>query len=261
MGAVRALERELGLAAAVGRGWGVFAPDPGASPGAGGGEVDVDGDLFGDGFEELAEAVAELGDGVGEGEEAGGDGVAGEVEGVAGGVEVAFEDSGLLAAEGERDGEEIEACWEGRMGWAAGARGGAAAGGGGCRCGAEEEIVEGDGVGAERGEVERLAGEFEVGGPGGMREVGVLQSAARDGTAGAGVDFRWPRTGWAVGDWADGSAGAPGDGVGGGWRSPCQARVPARVPLPVRPVGGWGVATPSQSKKVAAGRAGRVRTA
>ena len=39
------------------------------------------------------------------------------------------------------------------------------------------------------------------------------------------------------------------------------ARFAARVPGPVRPVGGRGVATPSQSRKVSAGRAGRVSVA
>lgn len=160
-------------------GWGVLRPELRAAPDADGGEVDVDGDLFGDGFEELAQAVAELGDGVGDGEEARGDGVSGEVEGVAGGVEVAFEGCGLFAVEGEIDGEEVEAVGGGR-GWG---RGGVAAAGGrrGRRGGAEEKIAERDGVGAERGELERLAGEFELSGPqfsGPYRlvgEVGVLR--------------------------------------------------------------------------------------
>ena len=50
------------------------------------------------------------------------------------------------------------------------------------------------------------------------------------------------------------------DGASGCGFAP-QARFPARVPGPVRPMGGWGVATPSQSRKVSAGRAGRVSAA
>ena len=61
----------------------------------------LDGFSGGSGFEDLGEAVAELGDGCAEGEQAGGDCGAGEVEGVAGGVEVSFEDCGLLAAKGK----------------------------------------------------------------------------------------------------------------------------------------------------------------
>ena len=112
----------------VGRRWGGLAPGLGASPGAGCGEVEVDG-LGGGGFlwlsgagagwgwfEERTQAVAELWDGVAEGEEAGGEDGAGEVKGVAGGVDVAFEDCGLLAAEGQRDGGEVEAAGDGR-GW------------------------------------------------------------------------------------------------------------------------------------------------
>jgi hypothetical protein len=45
------------------------------------------------------------------------------------------------------------------------------------------------------------------------------------------------------------------------WLGRFQARFPARFPGPVRPVGGWGVATPIQLRKVEAGRAGRVSAA
>jgi len=60
------------------------------------------------GFEERAEAVAELGDGVAEGKQAGEQSGAGEVESVAGGVDVALQGCGLFAAEGQRDGGEVE---------------------------------------------------------------------------------------------------------------------------------------------------------
>jgi hypothetical protein len=85
----------------------------------------VDGDSFGGwllglrgtggggGLKELPEAVAELRDGVAEGEQAVEQDGAGEVKGVAGGVEVAFQGRGLLAAEREGDGEEVEAACAG----------------------------------------------------------------------------------------------------------------------------------------------------
>lgn len=154
----------------VGWGPGGFVPELRAAPGAGGGEVEVDGELGQGlgrgGIEELVQAVAELGDCVAEGEEAGGDGVAGEVEGVAGAVEVAFEGCGEFAVEGEFDGEEIEACLvAGRAGPGCG---GAVVTGGrrGGRGGAEDEVAEGDGVGAEGGELEGFAGEGEIAEPG-----------------------------------------------------------------------------------------------
>ena len=77
-----------------------------ASPGAGGGEVDAEGAGGAVGGEDFGEAVAELGEGGGEGMETGDGGHAGEVQGVAGGVEVAFEDCGVFAAEGESGGSE-----------------------------------------------------------------------------------------------------------------------------------------------------------
>src|SRR4030088_984915 len=51
------------------------------------------------------------GAGGGEGVEARDGGHAGEVQGVAGGVEVAVEDCGVFAAQGESDGSELESAW------------------------------------------------------------------------------------------------------------------------------------------------------
>ena len=154
----------------MGGGWGGLMPDLGASPGAGCGEVEVDGfgggfgggvpglngtGIGGGGFEERAKAVAELGDGVAESEQAGEQGGAGEVESVAGGVEAAFEGCGLFAAEGQRDGGEVKAGGlRGRRLRAAAARGAV----GGRRGGAEQEIAEWNGFGAEGGNLEGFVG-------------------------------------------------------------------------------------------------------
>jgi hypothetical protein len=121
--------------------------------------------IGGGGFEELAEAVAELGDGVAEGEEAGGEGGAGEVKRVAGGVDVALQGCGLLSAEGQCDGSEVEAA-----GGQRGRRPAAAARGvaGGRWGGLEQEIAQRNGVGAERGELQGFIGELKLAGEGGL---------------------------------------------------------------------------------------------
>jgi hypothetical protein len=111
---------------------------------------------IGEGRKQIRKPIAELRDGVGEGKQAGGDNASGEMEGVAGGVEVAFEDGGLLAAQRNLDREQIEA---GRAGGLR--RSLCGAGRGGRRRGAEHEIAERDGVGAERRQVQRFAGELE----------------------------------------------------------------------------------------------------
>ena len=113
-----------GLMGRVGREWCGLAPGLRASPDAGCGEVDVDGDRGGRGgglqgksgveggrgrLEELSKAIADLGDGVAEGEEAIKQDGPREMEGVARGVEVAIEVGGRLASEGQRDGGEVEA--------------------------------------------------------------------------------------------------------------------------------------------------------
>jgi hypothetical protein len=120
--------------------------------------------VSGGGFEERAEAVAELGDGVAEGEQAGEQCGAGEVEGVSGGVEVAFEGCGLFAAEGKRDGSEVEA------GGLSGRRRGAVARGvdGGRRSGLEQEIAQRDGTVVERVNLQGLVGELQFSGEDGL---------------------------------------------------------------------------------------------
>ena len=96
----------------VGRGWGGLAPGLRASPGAGCGEIDVDGNsggLYGlgralsgrGGLQELSKAVAELRDGVAKGEEAIEQHGTCEVEGVTGDIEASIENRRLLTSQGQ----------------------------------------------------------------------------------------------------------------------------------------------------------------
>ena len=100
------------VSAARARGCGagsVVGPGLRCSPAAAGGEVDAEGAGGAVGGQDFGEAVAELRECGGEGMEAGDGSHAGEVEGVAGGVEVAVEDGGVFAAEGEASGSEEKA--------------------------------------------------------------------------------------------------------------------------------------------------------
>ena len=78
------------------------------APGAGGGEVDPEGTGSAVGGENFAQPVAEWRESGGEGVQAGDRGHAGEVQGVTSGVEVAFEDCGIFASEGESSGSDLE---------------------------------------------------------------------------------------------------------------------------------------------------------
>lgn len=159
-------------------GWwrGGLAPGLRASPGAGCGEVDVDGDGFGggllglngaggrrSGLQERTEAIAELREGVAEREEAVKQDCSSEVESIANGVNVALEGRGLLSPERERDGCEVKAGGAGRR------RGLILAAlvegvGSRRRGGADEEIAQRDGFGAESGELKGFVGELEFAG-------------------------------------------------------------------------------------------------
>jgi hypothetical protein len=108
-------------------------------------------------LEELSKAIADLGDGVAQGEEAVEQDGACEVEGIARGIEVAIQDRGLLASEGQRDGGQVEA---GRLCGRIGAMlvGGVSGG----RCGVQTESAQRDGFGAERGELQGFVGELKL---------------------------------------------------------------------------------------------------
>jgi hypothetical protein len=81
---------------------GVVGPGLGSSPGAGGGEVDVEWASGAVGGQDFVEAVAEWREGGCQGAETSERGHAGEVKGVASGVEAAVEDCWVFSAEGER---------------------------------------------------------------------------------------------------------------------------------------------------------------
>ena len=85
---------------------GVVDPGLSCSPGAGGGEVDVEGAGGAIGGQDFGEAVAELRERGGKSVQAGERCHAGEVQDVAGGVEVAVQGCGVFAAEGEGRGSE-----------------------------------------------------------------------------------------------------------------------------------------------------------
>jgi hypothetical protein len=107
-------------------------------------------------LEEMSKAIADLGDSVAQSKEAVEQDGACEVEGVAGGVEVAIQDRGLLASEGQRDGGEVEA------GGLCGRIGAALAGGvSGGRRGVEQQSAQRNGFGAERGELQGFVGELK----------------------------------------------------------------------------------------------------
>ena len=124
--------------------------------------------------QQLPQPVAELGNRVAQGEQPLHDCRAAEVECVSGVVDVAGEDQRLLAAQRKRDSQQIEAIVRNGSGTGSSSEPCAATVRGqlcGRRGRPQKDIAQRDGVSAQRGQTQRLAGELQLAGPGRLLRV------------------------------------------------------------------------------------------